>query len=362
MRDGRIARNLEISRMNPLTIADVAAEAQVSTTTVSRVINDHPDVATQTRKRVLDAIERLDYRPKGSRRHRMRPTVHSIAVIMHAADNEYVGTLLRGILDQLDQEDGQAIVHLTDVQTEREMGYMRHAIDNGCEGILIVTPCTPSKALLSLICNRIPLVLIDTYPESPNVSYVRATNWQGAREATNYLLSLGHRAIGFVAGRRTDHITEAREHGYRSALIDAGIAYDPRLTRDGDYGRVSGFQAGLALLSLAPRPTAVFCCSDLMAMGLMEAAYLKGVRIPEELSVVGFDDLPLAATLHPALTTVRQPLYEMGRMAAQMVMALTRGEEIVMSQVELPTRLIIRDSCAPPLHDDEARFPIMSSR
>lgn len=328
------------------TIADVAEAAKVSIAIVSRVLNGHPDVAESTRRKVLLAADQVGYKPVAPRRQRSRSAYPSISIIVHAVDNEYVGVLVQGILDQLDQIDHQAVLHLSAVEPERERRYCRMARLTDSDGVLVITPRSSDRELLDVVGHKLPLVLIDAYPELPSTPCVRSTNWHGAREATNYLIELGHRRIAFIAGRRGDHITEAREHGYRSALIDSGIAFDPALVRDGDYGRISGYRAADELLAMEPRPTAIFACADQMATGAMEAAHVRGLRVPDDLSIIGFDDLPSMMTLHPPITTVRQPLYQMGRMAAQMVSALASGQELVSRQIELPTRLIIRESCA----------------
>jgi len=330
------------------TIHDVARVAGVSTTTVSRVLNDRPDVAEATRMRVQRAVAELGYSAGVAPRRRSGEAVHYVTIIAHGVDNEYIGTIVRGILDQLDLTSHQAVLHLTDVQLAREQDYVRIAQVTGSDGLLIVTPRLRDPDLSDLMGNSTPYVMIDYYPDTNTAPCVRATNWQGMREGTNYLIALGHRRIGFITGRRGDGITEARLHGYRSALLEASLPFDPDLVVDGDYGQPSGFRAATTLLSLNTRPTAIVASNDLMAMGAIEAAHALGLAVPEGVSVLGFDDLPMAATTHPPLTTIRQPLYEMGRMAAQMVVALSEKRELVSRQIELPTRLIVRASCTPP--------------
>jgi len=330
------------------TIHDVARAAGVSTTTVSRVLNGRPDVAEATRLRVQRALADLGYGGGATPRRHAREDVHYVTIIAHGVDNEYIGTIVRGILDQLDLTAHQAVLHLTDVQLAREEDYVRIAQRTGSDSLLIVTPRLRDPDLSDLMGNGTPYVMIDYYPETNTAPCVRATNWQGMREGTNYLIALGHRRIGFITGRRGDGITEARLHGYRSALLEASLPFDPDLVVDGDYGQPSGFSAASALLSLNTRPTAIVASNDLMAMGAIEAARVLGLAVPKDVSVLGFDDLPTAATIHPPLTTIRQPLYEMGRMAAQMVVALSEERELVSRQIELPTQLIVRASCTPP--------------
>jgi len=249
-------------------------------------------------------------------------------------DNEYIGTICRGIMDQLDPNTYQLVLHLTDAEVTREADYVRIARRTGSEGLLVVTPRLRDRDFPDLVGERIPYVLIDFQSDTPTVPCLRATNWQGARQATNYLIGLGHRRIGYVAGRRNDRISDQREHGYRSALTEARVPFAPELLIDGDYSWLAGFSAVEKLLALDDPPTAIFASSDLMAF-----------RVPDDVSIVGFDDIPMAACIQPPLTTIRQPLYDMGRMAAQMVVSLIEGQDVVSRQIELPTRLIVRQSC-----------------
>lgn len=327
---------------NP-TIIDVAQRAGVSATTVSRVLNEHPAVAEDTRRRVLDAAGQLGYKVGPSSRR--KDDTSYITIITVTLDSEYGSVLVRGILDQLDLDAHQAVLHLTNADLAHEVDYIRAARRTGSAGLLISTSHVHEGELTDSLDDTLPYVFIDAYPDSPTVPCVRATNWQGGREAANYLISLGHRRIGFIGGRN-DEITESREHGYRSALAEAGIPFSPELVRQGDYRLAKGYEAALQLLALPERPTAIFAASDMMALGTISAACALGLCVPQDVSVVGFDDIPLAAAWHPALTTVQQPLYQMGRMAAQMVVTLASGRGLVSPQIELPTRLIIRETCA----------------
>ncbi|MBN1934066.1 MAG: LacI family DNA-binding transcriptional regulator [Anaerolineae bacterium] len=329
--------------VNP-TITDIAQRAGVSVTTVSRVLNEHPDVAENTRQRVLDAVGQLGYKtgPSSAR----KDAVCYVTIIAHTLNSEYGSMLLRGILDQLDLDARQAVLHLTDADLSREVNYIQVARRTSSNGLLIITPHTRENELIDSIGCTIPYVFIDAYPDSTTMPCVRATNWQGAREAVNYLISLGHQRIGFIGGWRGSGIAELREHGYRSALAEAGIPFSPDLVQEGDYRLATGYEAAAQLLALDERPTAIFASSDLMALGAVSAAYAAGLHVPQDVSIVGFDDIPLAASWHPPLTTVQQPLYQMGRMAAQMIVALAAGQELVSPQIELPTQLIVRESCA----------------
>jgi LacI family transcriptional regulator len=181
-----------------------------------------------------------------------------------------------------------------------------------------------------------------------DVPTIGATNWAGGLSATEHLIALGHRRIGFVAGPDRLLCSRARLDGHRAGLDGAGIALDAELVRPGDFYHESGFVGGAALLDLSRPPTAIFAASDQMALGVFEAVRLRGLRVPEDVSVVGFDDLPEARWASPPLTTVRQPLAEMGMMAARTVLQLAQGEKIDSLRVDLATALTVRDSTAPP--------------
>ncbi|GAB4566928.1 MAG: LacI family DNA-binding transcriptional regulator [Anaerolineae bacterium] len=334
-----------------VTLSDIAQAAGVSVATVSRVLHNRPDVSDQTRQRVLATIEALGY--QNARHGRgTHEDVITIALLAHQMDNEYLGTILRGVTDQLEPQRHHLVVHLTFADREREAELLEACVQNGIAGVLLLTSMLTDRELYQVARGRVPMVLIDHYPDTPDMPSLRATNWQGAREAVNYLIQLGHRRIGCIVGRRGDKISDARELGYRSALIEAGLPYDASLVRPGDYTLEAGLIGGAELLERDDRPTAIFACSDYMALGVMMTAYRLGLRIPEDLSIVGFDDVPLASMLRPPLTTVRQPLYEMGRMAVQMLLSLIKGESLLSPQVELSTQLVVRESCAPPRRAD----------
>jgi DNA-binding LacI/PurR family transcriptional regulator len=344
----QIARNVitgmaTVSR--PPTITDVAKAAGVSIATISRVLNNRGDVADETRQRVQDTIERLGYSGGPAARQKARQAVKTIALIIHAADNEYWGEVIHGIVDELNPATHQITLQLTNAQIERETDCIRVARQTDSDGLLIVNPQMPEDKLLKLLGKQTPYILIDYYPEQATTPCVRATNWQGTHQATDYLISLGHRRIGVISGRENDKVVIARKRGYHSALLEADIPADPNLIVAGDYTWSSGFNAINTLLSLPQRPTAVLVFSDTMIVGAMEAARLAGLRIPEDLSIIGFDDVPTMRQLHPPVTVVRQPLYEMGRMAVQMLVTLIDGQSLVSPQLVLPTQLIKRDSC-----------------
>lgn len=216
-------------------------------------------------------------------------------------------------------------------------------------GVVLVLSDLDQAQQAQLTSRDIPFVVMDPAGDpGQQVPAVGTTNWDGGVAATRHLLDLGHRRIGMIAGPRRMMCSRARTDGYRAALDMAGIAFDPDLIREGDFHHEAGHLAGLELLRLPDRPTAVFTGNDLQALGLYEAARELGLRIPEDLSVVGFDDLPMARWVGPPLTTVRQPLTEMAEAAARMVIDLARGHQPSTLRVDLATSLVERSSTAPP--------------
>ena len=326
-------------------LTDVAEAAGVSIATVSRVLNNRVDVSEETRQRVLDAIEQVGYSGSPAARQKARQAVKTIALIVHTVDNEYWGEVIHGLADELDPTAHQLTLHLTKAQTKRETNAIRIARQTGADGFLIVNPQTSEDKLLKLLGNRIPFILIDYYPEQATTPCVRATNWQGTHQATDYLISLGHRRIGVISGREYDKVVITRKRGYYSAIHEAGISTDEALMIDGDYSWLSGFRAMNKLLSLPEGPTAVLVFSDTMVIGAIEAVRMASLNIPQDISIIGFDDVPTIQQIHPPLTVVRQPLYQMGQMAAQMLTTLMDGQPLVSPQLVLPTQLIERESC-----------------
>lgn len=217
------------------------------------------------------------------------------------------------------------------------------------EGVIFVTSMVEPPLQAELRRLRLPVVIVDPAGVAPQEApTIGATNWAGSLRASQYLLGLGHRRIGFIAGPPQLMCSRARMDGYRAALDAAGLAIDDRLVRPGNFYHESGYTAGMHLLGLPEPPTAIFASSDQMALGVYEAVRKRGLRVPDDVSVVGFDDLPEVRWCSPPLTTIRQPLAEMGMLAARTVLRLARGETIESPRVELATDLVVRDSAAAP--------------
>jgi LacI family transcriptional regulator len=328
------------------TLAAIAAEAGVSLPTVSKVVNGRRDVAPATRALVERLLHEHQYTRAGTRRHRRSGLVD---LVFNGLDSPWAVEILRGVEEWGAEHSTAVAVSSVRHGNARPASWTSGLASHDTDGVILVTSELTGSQLEQLREADIPLVVLDPgNPPPPDLPSVGATNWAGGLAATEHLLGLGHRRIGAIAGPGDFLCSRARTDGYRSALERAGITFDPALVRNGDFQHEAGFVCGGKLLDLPKPPTAIFAGSDQQAFGLYEAARQRGLRVPQDLSVVGFDDLPISRWVPPPLTTVRQPLDEMGRAAAQMLGDLIEGRPLRSSRVELSTELIIRESTAAP--------------
>jgi LacI family transcriptional regulator len=239
------------------------------------------------------------------------------------------------------------MIYTTHRQRGKETKYVSSIVNGLTDGLLLIVPLVPTTYLDALRERNFPYVLIDQADTTEQSAAVNATNWQGAYEATQYLINLGHRRIGFITGLMELSSAVERLEGYRAALSDHEIPVRDELIVGGDFWPGGGYAAAQQLLTLSEVPTAIFASNDLSAFGVMEAIRQRGFRIPEDISVVGFDDIPQASIVYPKLTTVRQPLDQMGRVAAKMLLEHIENPERSLRRVTLSTHLIVRDSCQP---------------
>ncbi|WP_241003034.1 LacI family DNA-binding transcriptional regulator [Streptomyces sp. CB01881] len=327
------------------TLAEIAQEAGVSAPTVSKVLNGRADVAPATRERVEKLLRQHGYRRRGGDTR----TSPLLDLVFHELDSSWATEVIRGV-ENVAREEGLSIVlsesagRLTPGQS-----WVDGVLARRPTGVLLVLSRLERSQQEQLAGRGIPFVVLDPAGDpGQQVTCPRTTNWDGGLAATRHLLDLGHRRIGLIGGPARMMCSRARADGYRAALDMAGIAYDPELVRAGDFHHEAGRRIGVELLGRPDRPTAVFAGNDLQALGLYEAARELGLRVPEDLSVVGFDDLPLARWVGPPLTTVRQPLTEMAEVAARLVIDLARGARPAALRVDLATTLVERSSTAPP--------------
>jgi LacI family transcriptional regulator len=341
-----MARNDET--IDAVTIFDVAREAGVSYATVSRVINNKEHVKPEKREEVLRAMTMLGYVANKHARSLAGGRSRVIGLLVQGLETAYTGEIMRGIDMELEAAQYDLMLYTTHRRRTKESAYVAAITRGLADGLLLILPRDPGAYLQSLPRQRFPYVLIDHQGIGEGGAAVGSTNWQGGYDATRHLLGLGHRRIGFVTGAMHLGCSIDRLAGYRAALAEAGFADDPALMFTGDFLRPAGLEAGRALLGLPEPPTAIFASNDEMAFGVIDAARERGLRIPDDLSVVGFDDIPQAAWVYPPLTTVRQPLEQMGRVATQMLLQLIDKSTAPADRVELPTELIVRQSSQRP--------------
>jgi DNA-binding LacI/PurR family transcriptional regulator len=332
------------------TLAVVAREAGVSVPTASKVVNGREDVAPETRRRVTEALNRLGY-VRRPRFDASRPP-RQVDLVVHALDSSRSGAVLRGV-EEAAYEAGLDLVVSAALSRTRaghpQRGWLDRLAVRGSAGVLFDVAELTQSQYTWLAQHRIPFVMIDPVLEPPaGVMSVGAANWQGGVTATEHLLALGHERVAVIAGPRRRMCSGARVAGYRSALASAGVAQDPGYLRDGGFDETLAYRRMRELLDLPVPPTAVFVCSDRMALGVYRALAERGLRIPDDVSVVGFDDLPESRWTTPALTTVRQPLAETAATALRTLVRMMDGERPEGTRTELSTRLVQRSSTAPP--------------
>lgn len=326
-----------------ITLAQVAEKAGVSISTVSKVLNGRQDVAAPTRIKVERLLETHAYR-RTTRAAREAPLIE---IVFHELESIWAMELIRGVENVATAH--QASVILTESGTRHAPGpeWIEGVLQRRPLGVVLVFSQLPAEVKQQLRSRAIPFVIIDPAGDpDPDVPSVGSANWSGGVAATRHLIESGHRRIGIITGPEDMLCSLARLDGYRSAMGMAGLETDPELVQYGDFHVQGGYDRAMRLLSLPEPPTAIFSGSDLQALGTLEAARVSGLRVPHDLSVVGYDDVPVARWSSPALTTVHQPLRQMAEEAVQMLLRL-RAEEPVTTRLELATSLVVRKSTAP---------------
>lgn len=348
-------------KRSKVTLGEVARAAGVSPSAASKALNGRPDVSETTRRLVLDACEKLGY---SHRSPGPPPSDRTIALVADNIETTYTLEILKGAATAaMRLGTTLALFHLSYSDEERpepeplSAPWARRQKENGVVGVITVTTPTDATTVNGLGAAGLAHVAIDpATPPPPGTVSIGATNWNGGVAATQHLISLGHRRIAFVKGPTDSVPCHERFEGYMSALRMNGIRYEPGLVQGHDFSYENGLEVGRALLSMPPdlAPTAVFTANDTAAIGVYEAARELGIRIPEDLSVIGFDDTDIARWATPALTTVHQPLLEMGAQAVHAILSITNGEVSAPSgPIQLLTRLVERNSTASaPAGDD----------
>lgn len=330
------------------TIRDVARRAGVGVATVSRVLNNSGYVSSVTRARVLQAVEELGYVPNRLARGLRSKRTQTLGLVLTDITNPFWTTVARGVEDAASAQGFSVILCNTDESPDKEAEYVDLLLQKQVDGFLLVPACNTTSAIERIRDRQVPVVVLDRRVSVP-VDTVRGDSEGGAYALTTYLLALGHRRIAVLSGSEQVSTAVDRVVGYRRALEEAGIAFDPRLVFYRAFTQDAGAAMTEAALALIPRPTALFAANNFIAIGAFRVLQERGLRVPGDCSLVGFDDLPPSLLFNPFLTVVSQPVYEMGWRAAELLIArLSATVNAPPEEILLPAELIVRRSSGPP--------------
>lgn len=342
------------------TLEEIAKRAKVSRSTVSRVINDDPKVSAATRKRVLAIVKRLNYHPNMAARSLAagRTRILGLVIPMGVStlfSDPYFPILIQGVTSACNTHDHSVMLWLAEPEYERRMiGQIMHS--GLIDGVILASMLVDDSLMNSLIESDMPFVLVGRHPTDSRVSYVDVDNIGSAKEIVTYLFQLGYRRIATITGPSNMIAGADRLQGYKSALRDARIKVDNNLIVAGDFSENSGYLGMQKLLPL--KPDAVFAASDTMARGALRAIRAAGLQVPNDIAVVGYDDMPFAENSDPPLTTVRQPIQRAGFAAAETLIDLIQDRASQPKRILLPTELVQRASV---ISKTDQPFPIVSN-
>jgi DNA-binding LacI/PurR family transcriptional regulator len=331
----------------PISIKDIARRAGVSHSTVSRALRNSPLVNPKTTREIQGIARELAYQPSAVARGLVTRKTRTIGVVVTTIADPFVSEVVIGI--ELAANDNGYSVFLADSNADpvREKNVVHSFAERRVDGI-VVTSSRVGALYTSLLAQMmVPIVLINNQHPGEFVHSVMIDNVQGSKDATDHLIRLGHRRIAYVGDQYGHESDTERFAGYRQALEEAAIPLQPEIVVHGDSKPESGIAAMDKLMALPERPTAVFCYNDMTALGVLRSAHVHGLQVPADVSIVGFDDLFIVSYTQPQLTTVRQPMQRMGRMAMENLLKLMSGQPSVES-VKVPAELIVRESTAPP--------------
>lgn len=329
------------------TIRDIARAAGVSVATVSKVLNDYKTVSRATREKVLALVSEMQFRPNEAARSLVGRRSMTIGILLTAGlSNPFFVHLLGGI-DEALKERSYDLIYLAQLSAHPEYNFVQHCRSRNVEGVLAFGFQLGELDADKLVASGIPTLFIDLNLTGPRAGYISSDNTEAVRGTVGYLAGLGHRRIAFVAGLPGSYVGESRLAGYREGMEAAGLPISAELVAVGDFTQETGYRGVQQLLELPERPTAIICCSDKAAIGALQAAREAGVAVPDELSVVGFDDIDEARVVHPPLTTVRQDMPRLGRLAIELLDRLITEPSGSPPVVITPTELLVRGTTGP---------------
>jgi LacI family transcriptional regulator len=329
----------------PVTIHDVAKRAGVGSITVSRVLNNSGYASEEVRQRVLEAVKEMGYVPNRLASSLRSRRTNVLALVMTDITNPFFTVAARGVEDVASQAGYTVIFCNTDEDLAKEQKYIDVLMQNRVDGVLLVPSVSDSGSVELLRQNGIPVVVIDRRVPEKGVDQVRCDSVAGAEQLTQLLISLGHRRIALLNGPQNVSTASDRQIGFQRALADAGVDPAAQIVLSGTFTRESGREMTRQVLALSPRPTALFAANNFIALGALQALETAGVRVPAELAVVTFDDLPESLVVSPFLTVAAQPVYEMAARATEMLIKRLAGKGPEgFDEIVFPTRLIVRQS------------------
>ena len=335
-------------RRQRTTLAEVAQAAGVSVATVSKVLNDHSDVAEATRARVRQMLQESAYQPPGRDGRRAETYKGLIEVVFCSWQNAYTSTVLEGVTAAAHTEGFRVVVGRRPHEHQADLN-PNTLRSSGRVGAVFINFDASLDPVRSLVDDGFPVVIIDPVRVgNTDCVSIGVTNFTGGVTATEHLLSLGHRRIAHAGGPSTVTCSQARLAGHLSALRQAEVPFHEALVTHSDFTYAGGRQVAATLLDRAERPTAIFAACDEIALGIMEEARRRSIKVPEDISLIGFDDTFLAKQSTPPLSTIAQPLLDMGQLAIRTMSQMMNGEVLATRHIELATQLVVRDSTAPP--------------
>jgi LacI family transcriptional regulator len=327
-----------------VTISDVAREAGVSLMTVSRVVNGKEEISPTTRQRVLDVIEQMGYRPSGIARGLATQRTGTLGLVVPDMANPFFSDVARGAEDRARAAGYNIFVCNTDESPQREIAALDSLEEKRVDGVVLCSSRLHDDGLRAALDHHPAAVLVNRRLDLYHVDAVLLADREGGQAATQHLLRSGHRAVGFLAGPLTSYSSQQRSKGYHAALAMAGISSDPGWVRPCSYEVEDGREAAKGLLAHHPELTALFCYNDLVAVGALQACADLGRRVPDDLALVGFDDIPMSALVIPPLTTCRVPRYDLGDQAMRLLLRRVDGLAESCSEIVLPPELVVRAS------------------
>ncbi|MFN4146695.1 MAG: LacI family DNA-binding transcriptional regulator [Runella sp.] len=334
--------------MKSITIKDIARELNLSKSTVSRALRDSPEIGLETKKRVLELAQRLDYNPNPVALSLLRSQSHDIGVIVPDIANPFFGAVIAGIEDVAFAQDYHVVIYQSHDDYEREVLNVKHIYNRRKDGLLVaIASQTQSYEHFKTLHERgFPMVFFDRIADEIDTHKVSVDDFEGAYKATVHLIEQGYERIAHIAGPPHLLISQRRLHGYRAALLDYNLPVDESLIFISPYNTYKALEVAREMLQKLPRPDAIFAASDNIAFGCHAAICEAGLQMPDDIALVGFSDLPMAALLNPPLSSIKQPAFEMGRSAAALLINLIKNPNQYPSSISnvLKTQLVVRAS------------------